>query len=99
MSVLDAVIQGIIQGLTEFLPVSSSGHLSVWQHFTGTGGESGEVYAVLLHLGTLVAVIIAFRKELFDMLRELFKIPGEVFSGKFDGKNSAPGRRMISCFS
>lgn len=95
MSVLDAVIQGIIQGLTEFLPVSSSGHLSIWQHFTGTGGESGEVYAVLLHLGTLAAVIIAFRKEFFDMLRELFKIPGEVFSGKFDGKNSAPGRRMI----
>ena len=40
MSYLEAVLQGILQGLTEFLPVSSSGHLSLLQHFTGTSGDA-----------------------------------------------------------
>ena len=43
MGIFDAVIQGVIQGLTEFLPVSSSGHLSLYQHFTGLGGEAGGI--------------------------------------------------------
>ena len=60
MSYLEAVLQGILQGLTEFLPVSSSGHLSLFQHFTGVSGESGLFFSIMLHLGTLIAVFIAF---------------------------------------
>ena len=58
MSLWDAILQGIIQGLTEFLPVSSSGHLSLYQHFTGQSGEAAGLFSILLHLGTLAAVIL-----------------------------------------
>ena len=58
MSILDAIIQGVVQGLTEFLPVSSSGHLAITQHILGAGtGESNLFFNVMLHVGTLVAVV------------------------------------------
>ena len=57
MTIIEAVIQGIIQGLTEFLPISSSGHLSIYQHFTGNSGGAGFLMLSVLHLGTLVAVL------------------------------------------
>ncbi len=95
MDLFDAVIQGIIQGLTEFLPVSSSGHLSVYQHFTGNSGEAAGVYSILLHLGTLLAVCIAFYREIFDMLKEFFAMAKEIVTGKFDKKNMTGSRRMI----
>ena len=62
MSIFDALVQGVIQGLTEFLPVSSSGHLSLWQHFSGESGEAAGIYSILLDFATLLAVFIAFRK-------------------------------------
>ena len=95
MSIFDAVIQGIIQGLTEFLPVSSSGHLSIYQHFTGNSGEAAGVYSILLHLGTLLAVAIAFWKELWDMVKEFFSMAKEILTGKFDKNNMSGSRRMI----
>ena len=45
MTVWDAIVQGIVQGLTEFLPVSSSGHLALIQYFTGNGGETGAFFS------------------------------------------------------
>lgn len=51
MSILSAILQGILQGLTEFLPVSSSGHLSLYQYFTGINSESSVTFSVMLHLG------------------------------------------------
>lgn len=95
MNLFDAVIQGIIQGLTEFLPVSSSGHLSLYQHFTGNSGEAAGIYSVLLHMGTLVAVFIAFYKEIIGMITEFFKMVGEIVTGKFDSKKTNENRRMI----
>ncbi|GHU52387.1 undecaprenyl-diphosphatase [Clostridia bacterium] len=68
MSILEAIIQGIIQGLTEFLPVSSSGHLSIYQHFTGNSGESSFMLSIVLHLGTLLAIFIAFRKTIWNII-------------------------------
>ena len=56
MTIIDAIIQGVVQGLTEFLPVSSSGHLAITQHITGVAGESNLFFNVMLHVGTLVAV-------------------------------------------
>jgi len=72
MSVLLSILIGIIQGLTEFLPVSSSGHLVLAQHFLGIQ-ESGDIaYEVLLHLGTVLAVLVYFRKTLWDLFLSLF---------------------------
>lgn len=68
MNYLTAAIQGIIQGLTEFLPVSSSGHLSIYQHFTGINGEASGMFSVLLHMGTLVSVAVAFWKEIRELI-------------------------------
>ena len=95
MSIFDAVIQGIIQGLTEFLPVSSSGHLSLYQHFTGNSGEAAGIYSILLHLGTLLAVMIAFWKDILDMIKEFFSMAKEIVTGKFDKENMTGSRRMI----
>ena len=95
MSYFDAIIQGIIQGLTEFLPVSSSGHLSLYQHFTGNSGEAGGTFAIMLHFGTLLAVFIVFREVIIDMIIEFFKMLGDIFKGKFDWKNMNGVRRMI----
>ena len=60
MDYINVIIQAIVQGLTEFLPVSSSGHLSVVQHITGYSGETALILSIVLHLGTLVAVFAAF---------------------------------------
>ena len=49
MNIFEAIMQGIIQGLTEFLPVSSSGHLSLYQHFTGNSGEGALLFSAVLH--------------------------------------------------
>lgn len=98
MSVWDALIQGIVQGLTEFLPVSSSGHLSLVQYFTGNSGETGAFFSILLHLGTLIAVFIAFRKTIWDLIVEAFVMLGDIFEGKFSFKTMNGKRRMIWMF-
>lgn len=95
MGIFDAVIQGVIQGLTEFLPVSSSGHLSLYQHFTGLGGEAGGIYTVLLHLGTLLAVFIAFWRTVVSLLLELFYLIADLVTGRFRAGAMPPQRRML----
>lgn len=66
MELIKAIILGIVQGATEFLPVSSSGHLVLGSHILGFQ-EQGIVFGVLLHLGTLVSVVAVFRHELAKM--------------------------------
>ena len=95
MSLWDAILQGIIQGLTEFLPVSSSGHLSLYQHFTGQSGEAAGLFSILLHLGTLVAVCIAFWDTIWGMVVEFFRMIGDLLKGKFTFRTTNPNRRMI----
>ncbi len=70
MSYLDAIVLGIIQGLTEFLPVSSSGHLVLLQAWLGYDPESPQMLAfdVVSHFGTLLAICIVFRKHLIKLL-------------------------------
>ena len=98
MTIWDALFQGIVQGLTEFLPVSSSGHLSLVQYFTGNSGETGAMFSILLHLGTLIAVFIAFRKIIFDLILEAFAMLGDIFRGKFSFRKMNPKQRMIWLF-
>ena len=64
MSILSAIIQGIVQGLTEFLPVSSSGHLLISQHILGVR-EDNLFFNVMLHIGTLLAVLFVYYKSIF----------------------------------
>ena len=72
MSTLEAIILGFIQGLTEFLPVSSSGHLVVAQRLFGLK-DIPILYNVFLHLATLLAVVIFFRKQIIDLVCVLFR--------------------------
>ena len=95
MSIFDAIIQAIIQGLTEFLPVSSSGHLKLYQAITGQGVEEGTFLLVILHLGTLVAVFIAFWDTIWALIKEFFVMVKDIFTGKFKWSAMNPERRMI----
>ena len=78
MSLLQSVLLGLIQGLTEFLPVSSSGHLAIFKQFfqIETGGM---FFDILLHIGTLIAVFIVYYKDIFRMMKEGFAIIGDFF--------------------
>ncbi len=67
VTTLEAVLLGIVQGLTEFLPISSSGHLVVIESIMGRGGRDA-TFEIFLHFGTLLAVCIFFRSVLLDMM-------------------------------
>ncbi len=75
MDTLDAIILGIIQGLTEFLPVSSSGHLELGKAILGdsTVGEQSLLFTVVLHFATALSTIVVFRKDVWEILRGLFQ--------------------------
>lgn len=67
MDLLDSIIMGFIQGVTEFLPVSSSGHLAIFKQLFGMN-EVGIAFDVLLHVGTLIAVFVAFWKDIWELI-------------------------------
>jgi undecaprenyl-diphosphatase len=94
-SFIDYIIQGIVQGLTEFLPVSSDGHLSLVQHFLNVSGDGALLGTVLLHLGTLAAVFIVFWKTIWSLIKEFVFLIGDVFTGKFKWKTMSLNRRMV----
>ena len=77
MTLLQAILLGLIQGLTEFLPVSSSGHLAIVQHFLPGFDQPGLLFDVLLHLGTMLAVVLYFRRELGNLLSSPFRRDAE----------------------
>jgi len=84
LSLVYAIFMGIIQGLTEFLPVSSSGHLVILQQLLGLE-EVGLGFNIILHIGTLVAVSIYYRKDLFLLFKEFFSLLKDVLTkGKSD---------------
>ncbi|OGR07269.1 MAG: undecaprenyl-diphosphatase UppP [Desulfobacca sp. RBG_16_58_9] len=66
MHPLEALFLGIVQGITEFLPISSSGHLALLEHYLKTPG-GGLGFDILLHLGTLAALLLYFRRDWLDM--------------------------------
>ncbi|MBT3349117.1 undecaprenyl-diphosphate phosphatase [bacterium] len=70
MEFFHAAVLGIVQGLTEFLPVSSSGHLWLLQDFWGANSQTFEVF---LHAGSLVAVVVFFRKKIWEIFRGMFR--------------------------
>ena len=77
MNTVEAIVLGTIQGLTEFLPVSSSGHLVLFQNLFGMK-EPELLFDICLHVGTLSAVIIVFYREILDILTALLQIPARM---------------------
>ena len=73
MSWLEALILGLVQGLTEFLPVSSSGHLAIGRELLGVEASGDLVFEVAVHAATVLSTIVVFRKEIWKLLQGLFK--------------------------
>lgn len=74
METVDAIILGVIQGLTEFLPVSSSGHLELGKAILGDNSvpEESLLFTVVLHFATALATVVVFRKDILELLKGLF---------------------------
>ncbi len=88
---------GLVQGVAEFLPISSSGHLSLLQNFFGLKSveETNLFLDVLLHLGTLISVFIYYRRDLLDMIREFFRGCGALVHPIEGETEPPPARRMV----
>ena len=94
MTYIQAAILGIVQGLAEFLPISSSGHLALLQYFFGVEADSVLLFTVMMHVGTLVSVFIIYRKDIWALILELIDTIKDICTGKGPRINSSPMRRM-----
>lgn len=86
MDYLYAILLGLVQGVAEFLPISSSGHLAVLQNLLPAGAAEmikNPSFAVLLHVGTLVAVVAVFYKTIIAMFREFYRMCSGILGGTF----------------
>jgi len=93
MDIIQGIIIGIVQGLTEFLPVSSSAHLVFIQKLLGV--ESSLAFDTFLHLGTLIAVLWFFRYDIYRMLKSWFLSIQDIFQGRFrEGFYEDPYKRL-----
>lgn len=95
MTILQGLIQGLIQGITEFLPISSSGHLSVYNALFGGEGGGSLFFSLMLHIGTLAAVIAAFYEDLWAMIKEVGVMIGELVRGEFRLSTRNANRQML----
>ncbi|MDR1627368.1 MAG: undecaprenyl-diphosphate phosphatase [Oscillospiraceae bacterium] len=94
MNIISAAIQGIVQGLTEFLPISSSGHLLLTQHILGQQ-QDNLFFNVMLHVGTLISVMLVYYKTIFDLIIAFFSLIKDVFTGKFNFSKLDGNKRMV----
>lgn len=96
MSLLSSFLLGLIQGISEFLPISSSGHLSIAQNLLGLSAVGGKhvFFDVLLHLGTLVAVFIAYWQDVVGMVLEFFRAIGDLIHHRSTSP-TPPARRLM----
>ncbi|MGE4282209.1 MAG: undecaprenyl-diphosphate phosphatase [Clostridia bacterium] len=96
MNTLVSVILGIVQGLTEFLPVSSSGHLVIFQELFGMNDleESHLLFDTMLHFGTILSVCLVYYKDIYHLIKEFFGLLADIPKGNVQ-IDSSPYRRMI----
>ena len=98
MTLFEAILLGLIQGLTEFLPVSSSGHLAIFQYIFNVNTDTGMLFEVMLHLGTLLAVCIVFFKDIKRLVVEGIGILLDLFSNVKVrlGRSKAKKHRIVT---
>lgn len=102
MNIIDAMILGIVQGLTEFLPVSSSGHLVIFENLLHVQEDTGVLFDVFLHFGTLIALCLVFKKDLFHIFVESIHIFQDLtanlkihINNKMQSAQSAPYHKIL----
>jgi len=97
MSVIKAFILGLIQGISEFLPISSSGHLAIAGKLMGMNPEADNLlsFNILLHVATLVAVFIVYKNDIWEMIKAFFAMIGDVCKGKGLRLSEFTYRRLI----
>lgn len=81
MTLIQAIILGIFQGISEFLPISSSGHLVILQHFFGIK-EGNLFFTEMLHFGTLISIVIVYFNDIIKIIVEFFKMLGSGIKNK-----------------
>lgn len=94
MDYIFSILQGIVQGLTEFLPVSSSGHLNIVQHLFGIT-EGNLFFNVMLHVGTLVSVCVFYHKLIERLFKAFILMIKDIFKGKFKWKEMDDDRNLL----
>jgi len=97
VSIWNAIILGLVQGIAEFLPISSSGHLSILQNlFHMSTTENGHVFFdVLLHLGTLISICIVYWRDIVAMVREVFAFFRNTRLPAAQRQQELPAARMV----
>jgi len=94
VSYLMSVILGAVQGVAEFLPISSSGHLTLLQYFFGME-QADNLFNILLHFATLLAVCVVYFRDIVEMITEFFAMIRDIVTGKSSRGNPPEARRMI----
>ena len=94
MTYLMSAILGFVQGVAEFLPISSSGHLTLLQHFFGME-EPDNLFNILLHFATLLAVCVYYFQDVVEMVVEFFRAIGDMFSRHPSRGNPPEARRLV----
>ena len=94
MTYLMSAVLGFLQGVAEFLPISSSGHLSLFQHFFGME-EPDSLFNILLHFATVIAVCVYYFQDVMEMIVEFFRGVAALFSRTPSRGNPPEGRRLV----
>lgn len=94
MSYFMSAILGFVQGVAEFLPISSSGHLTLFQYFFGME-EPDQLFNILLHFATLLAVFVVYWRDIWEMIVEFFSFFADLFSHRTYRGNPPEARRMV----
>ena len=99
MSIFYAALLGLVQGVAEFLPISSSGHLALLENILGGSGlmelDGSAFFNILLHLATLVAVVVAYWPDIVDMFFEVGDMAGDLIHGRGLSARGNPTRKLI----
>lgn len=95
MELLEALLLGILQGVTEFLPVSSSGHLVLAQELIGSDLNRGITFEIVVHFGSFFSILIYFRKRLWEILRNFFRFLGNPATMKTTWNENLDARMSV----
>lgn len=98
MNYLFSIAMGFLQGVAEFLPISSSGHLTLFQYFFSPGENPEELdmlFTILLHFGTLISACVYYWRDIMDMIREFFLGLADLFSRRGSHQGRPPEARRL----